>query len=45
MADFVQNHSVKCATRMLAEPVADIGAFNAIIQSVIVATRSAAPRT
>ena len=36
MADFVQNHSVKCATRMLTRPVPDIGVFNAIVQSVIV---------
>jgi len=36
MADFVQNHSVKCALRMLAGPIPDIGVFNAIVQSVIV---------
>ncbi|ABS55092.1 conserved hypothetical protein [Methanoregula boonei 6A8] len=36
MADFVQNHSVKCAIRMLAGPIPDIGVLNAIVQSVIV---------
>jgi hypothetical protein len=35
-ANFVQNHSVKCAIRMLAGPIPDIGVFNAIVQSVIV---------
>jgi hypothetical protein len=36
MANFEQNHSVKCAIRMLAGPIPDIGVFNAIVQSVIV---------
>ena len=35
MADFTQNTNVKSAARKLAEPIADIDAFNAIIQSVI----------
>jgi len=36
MAEFVQNHSVKCAIRVLSGPIPDIGVFNAIVQSVIV---------
>jgi hypothetical protein len=35
MADFTQNTNVKSAVRKLAEPIADITAFNTIIQSVI----------
>jgi hypothetical protein len=35
MADFTQNTNVKSAVRKLAEPIADISAFNAIVQSVI----------
>jgi hypothetical protein len=35
MADFVQNSTVKSAVRVLAEPFADIDAFNAIVESVI----------
>ena len=35
MADFTQNTNVKSAVRKLANPIADIGAFNAIVQSVI----------
>jgi len=35
MADFTQSTNVKSAARKLAEPIADIDAFNAIIQSVI----------
>jgi hypothetical protein len=35
MADFVQNTNIKSAARKLAEPIADIDAFNTIIQSVI----------
>ena len=35
MADFVQSANVKSATRTLAEPIADIAAFNTIVQSVI----------
>jgi len=35
MADFTQNTNVKSAVRRIAEPIADISAFNAIVQSVI----------
>lgn len=35
MADFTQNTNVKSAARKIAEPIADIDAFNAIVQSVI----------
>ena len=35
MADFTQSTNVKSAVRRLAEPIADISAFNAMIQSVI----------
>jgi hypothetical protein len=35
MADFTQNTNVKSAVRKLAEPIADINAFNTIVQSVI----------
>jgi len=35
MADFTQNTNVKSAVRKLAEPIEDINAFNAIVQSVI----------
>ncbi|MFA6362624.1 hypothetical protein [Methanoregula sp.] len=35
MADFTQNTNVKSAARILAEPITDIDAFNAMVQSVI----------
>ena len=35
MADFVQKTNVKTATRTLASPIADVAAFNTIVQSVI----------
>jgi hypothetical protein len=35
MADFTQNTNVKSAVRKLANPIADVGAFDAIVQSVI----------
>jgi hypothetical protein len=35
MADFVQKTTVKTATRKLAAPIADVAAFNTIVQSVI----------
>ena len=35
MADFTQNTTVKSAVRNLANPITDVAAFNAIIQSVI----------
>ncbi len=35
MADFVQNSQTKTAVRVLASPIADITAFNSIVQSVI----------
>ena len=35
MADFVQSTNVKSAVRILAEPIADVAAFNTIVQSVI----------
>ncbi len=35
MADFVQKSTVKSAVRQLASPIADVTAFNTIVQSVI----------
>jgi hypothetical protein len=35
MADFVQKTNVKTAVRTLADPIADVAAFNTIVQSVI----------
>lgn len=35
MADFVQKTTVKTAVRQLANPIADVTAFNTIVQSVI----------
>ena len=35
MADFVQKTTVKTAVRTLANPIADVAAFNTIVQSVI----------
>ncbi|MCK9630435.1 MAG: hypothetical protein M0R30_02235 [Methanoregula sp.] len=35
MADFVQKTTVKTAVRELASPIADVAAFNTIVQSVI----------
>ena len=35
MADFVQNTNVKSAVRTLADPIADVASFDAIVQSVI----------
>jgi len=35
MADFVQKTTVKSAVRTLASPIADVAAFNTIVQSVI----------
>jgi hypothetical protein len=35
MADFIQKTNVKTATRTLATPIADVAAFNTIVQSVI----------
>ena len=35
MADFVQNTNIKSAVRKLANPIADIAAFDAIVQQVI----------
>ena len=35
MADFVQKTTVKTAVRALASPIADVAAFNTIVQSVI----------
>jgi len=35
MADFVQSANIKSATRTLATPIADVAAFNTIVQSVI----------
>jgi len=37
MADFVQKTTVKTAVRTLADPIADVAAFNTIVQSVITA--------
>jgi hypothetical protein len=38
MADFVQRANVKSAVRKLASPIANVAAFNTIVQSVIAAT-------
>jgi hypothetical protein len=35
MADFVQKTTVKSAVRTLASPIADVAAFNTIVQSII----------
>ena len=35
MADFVQKTNVKSAVRILANPIADVAAFDTIVQSVI----------
>jgi hypothetical protein len=35
MADFVQNSTVKSAVRVLANPIVDVDAFNAVVQNVI----------
>jgi hypothetical protein len=35
MADFMQNSAVKSAVRKLAEPLANVDAFNTLVQSVI----------
>lgn len=35
MADFMQNTNVKSAVRKLANPIADVASFDAIVQSVI----------
>jgi hypothetical protein len=35
MADFVQSNVTKSAVRELADPIADVAAFNTIVQSVI----------
>ena len=35
MADFIQSNVTKSAVRELAEPIADVAAFNTIVQSVI----------
>jgi len=35
MADFIQNTNVKSAVRKLTSPIADVTAFNRIVQSVI----------
>jgi hypothetical protein len=35
MADFIQNSQTKNAVRTLASPIADVAAFNLIVQSVI----------
>lgn len=35
MADFTQNNAVRSAVRNLAAPIADVAAFDAIVQSVI----------
>ncbi len=35
MADFVQSNETKSAVRKLTDPIADIAAFNTIVQSVI----------
>ncbi len=35
MADFVEKTNVKTAVRELAEPIADVAAFDAIVQAVI----------
>ncbi|MFA5237341.1 MAG: hypothetical protein WC362_05745 [Methanoregula sp.] len=35
MADFTQNSAIKSAVRKLAEPIADVDAFNTLVQSVV----------
>ncbi|MDO9326479.1 MAG: hypothetical protein Q7T80_16135, partial [Methanoregula sp.] len=35
MADFIQKTTVKTATRQLANPIADVAAFNTIVESVL----------
>ena len=35
MADFIQKTTVKTAVRTLANPIADVAAFNTIVQSVL----------
>lgn len=35
MADYVQKTNIKSASRKLSEPIADIDAFNTIVQSII----------
>jgi len=35
MADFIQKTNVKSAVRTLADPIADVTAFNTLVQSVI----------
>jgi hypothetical protein len=35
MADFVPNGIIKSAVRKIANPIADVGTFNSIVQSVI----------
>ena len=35
MADFVQNTNIKSSVRKLAAPIADVDAFNTIVQNVI----------
>ncbi len=35
MADFIEKTNVKSAVRMLAQPIADVAAFDAIVQAVI----------
>ncbi|MGD0079821.1 MAG: hypothetical protein ABSB80_04125 [Methanoregula sp.] len=35
MADFVQSTNVKSAVRKLANPIADVAAFNTLVQSII----------
>ena len=37
MGDFVQHTDVKSAVRTLANPIADVAAFSAIVESVIAA--------
>jgi len=37
MGDFVQSNDVKSAVRALANPITDVTAFNAVVQSVITA--------
>ncbi|PKG31716.1 hypothetical protein [Methanoregula sp.] len=35
MADYVQKTNIKSASRKLSEPIADVDAFNTIVQSII----------
>jgi hypothetical protein len=35
MVDFIQSNETKSAVHKLADPIADIAAFNTIVQSVI----------